>query len=125
MSWPHKDDGTVDWEAVFEDDDIGLLAYIKSARTDKALGQCAHVIIQSLFIRDQDPPYRDAYNAAVDELVGSGDGHARDKLLHLIREIKINRIERAGHYLNRDEQGDERRHHADDPAQPLETLKDG
>ncbi|HEY9163042.1 MAG TPA: hypothetical protein VIN57_00425, partial [Magnetovibrio sp.] len=73
MGWPHKDDGTVDWESVFEDPDIGLIGYMERAHTVPALAQCAHVIVQSLFIRTQDEACRKAFNIAIDELVRTGD----------------------------------------------------
>lgn len=128
MSWPHQDDGTVDWETVFEDEDTGLTKFAERARTTAALARCAHIIVQSLFIRDEDPPFRDAYNAAIDELVETGDpddNQNRDKILKLIHEIKLNRIERAGVYIeNGGADGDERRLPEDTPLKPLDTLKD-
>ena len=69
MSWPRQDNGTVDWEAVFEDPDIGLKAYLKGAKTIMAIGQCAHVIVQSLFTREGDLAYRIAFIAAIDEVI--------------------------------------------------------
>jgi len=128
MSWPHQDDGTVDWETVFEDEDTGLTKFAERARTTAALARCAHIIVQSLFIRDEDPPFRDAYNAAIDELVETDDpddNQNRDKILKLIHEIKLNRIERAGVYIeNGGADGDERRLPEDTPLKPLDTLKD-
>lgn len=128
MSWPHQDDGTVDWDTVFDDPDTGLTAFVKSAKTTEALGRCVHVIIQNLFIRDGDPPYRDAFNKAVDELV-AGDGeandeHVREKILRLIQEIKANRVERVRYFLETPPGGEERRHVEDNPTAPLETLKE-
>lgn len=129
MTWPHQDDGTVDWETVFDDEDTGLTKFAERARTTAALARCAHVIVQSLFIRDDDPPYRDAFNASIDALVADeaqDEAHKRDKILHVIHEIKLNRIERAGVYIETGgPEDDERRHHEDDPTQPLNALKDG
>jgi len=124
MSWPHRDDGTVDWETVFEDEDIGLIAFIERAKTTQALEQCAHVIIQSLFIRDQDAPYRAAFDKAIDELAASNDDHTRDKILRLMREIKANRIERVKRYLEKGDHDEDRRNAKDVPTAPLQTLQD-
>lgn len=123
MSWPHQEDGTVDWETVFEDQDIGLVKYVEAARSIEALGRCAHVIVQSLFIRDGDEPYRDAFNTAIDELVeqADSDDHVRDKLMHLVREVKANRVERAAHYIENGND-EERRHDEDDPKAALAAL---
>ena len=125
MSWPHREDGTVDWEAVFEDEETGLIQFVTSTRSDEALARCAHVIVNSLFIREQDPPYRQAFDAAIDELLQSGDEQAREKLLRLIQEIKRNRIERVERYLeNGATKPDERRLDEDDPTEALQILQD-
>ena len=130
MTWPHQDDGTVDWETVFDDEDTGLTKFAERARTTAALARCAHVIVQSLFIRDDDPPYREAFNVAIDELVedeSQDDQHKRDKILKLIHEIKLNRVERAGVYIENggaDANGEERRLEADEPTKPLAVLKE-
>ncbi|MFC1673280.1 hypothetical protein ACFL12_03910 [Pseudomonadota bacterium] len=124
MSWPHQDDGTVDWETVFEDQDIGLVNYVQAARSIEALGRCAHVIVQSLFIRDGDDPYREAFNVAIDELVEKAetDDHVREKLMHLVREVKANRIERAAHYIENGGDDEQRRHEEDDATRALVAL---
>lgn len=124
MSWPHQDDGTVDWETVFEDEDVGLITFIERAKTTEALSQCAHVIIQSLFTRDEDSPYRDAFNAVIDELATSENEESRNKILRVLREIKANRMARAGAFLDQKAKGDERRHAEDNPTAPLEGLSD-
>ena len=130
MSWPHKEDGTVDWDTVFEDPDIGLITYVEGARSLTALGQCAHVIVQSLFIRDQDGPYRDAFNTMVDEIIASADDkdtdHARETLLKLLREIKANRVKHAQNYLDTGgpEDSEERRAQDVDHTEALQALKE-
>lgn len=123
MGWPHKQDGTVDWESVFEDPDIGLVAYMERAKTIPALAQCAHVIVQSLFIRAQDETSRKAFNIAIDELMRtSEDIHARNRILLLLREIKGNRIKYAQRFLEGDGTEDERRRNEHDPAAVLKAL---
>ena len=129
MSWPHKDDGTVDWDTVFNDPDIGLCTYVKRAHTLVALGQCAHVIVQSLFIRDEDGPYREAFNTMVDEIISSAEEkdaeHARDMLLKLIGEIKANRVKHAQRYLDEGGlEGDERRGENIDHTEAIQALKE-
>lgn len=125
MGWPHKEDGTVDWESVFEDKDIGLIGYMERAQTVPALAQCAHVIVQSLFIRAQDETARKAFNIAIDELMRTHDSHhARNRILLLLREIKGNRIKYAQHFLDGDDVDDERRRLDHDPVTVLKALHD-
>ena len=125
MSWPHREDGTVDWEAVFEDETTGLIHFVTATQSNEALARCAHVIVNSLFIREQDPPFRDAFTAAIDELLQSGDEQAREKLLKLIGEIKRNRVDRVERYLeNGASNSDERRLDEEDPTEALKVLKE-
>lgn len=125
MHWPSIDNDTVDWESVFDDADTGLAVFAKRARTKQALVRCAHMIVQNLFIRDNDPPYRDAFNLAIDELAATGDENTREKILDLIEDIKINRIERAGYYLESEKGDDERRLAQDSPMDALKGLSQG
>lgn len=132
MSWPHKDDGTVDWETVFEDPEVGLATYVGRAHSPKALGQCAHVIVQSLFIREHDGDYRNAFNHMIDELIESSDvaddpPRAHDLVLKLVREFKANRIKHAERYIENgaaprgeDEQCRRTEH---DPTEALKALE--
>ncbi|MBL4613942.1 MAG: hypothetical protein JKY27_03590 [Magnetovibrio sp.] len=123
MHWPHQDNGCVDWESVFDDEDTGLTVYAERAKTTQALARCAHMIVQSLFIRDDDPPHRDAYNNAIRELVASEDAHTRDKLLLMIQDIKLDRIKRSGHVLSQGDGDGERRHEQNDPTKSLKVLR--
>ena len=125
MSWPRQDNGTVDWESVFEDPDIGLNAYLKAAKTVPAVGQCAHVIVQSLFLREGDMAYRMSFNAAIDEVIHSArsEEQARERLLRLAAEIKANRILYAADFIGRDDTGgDDHHRNADDPTEALKAL---
>ena len=123
MSWPHREDGTVDWEAVFEDDTTGLIHFVTATRSNEALARCAHVIVNSLFIREQDPPFRKAFSVAIDELLQSDDDKAREKLLNLIEEIKRNRIERVQRYLEKGpHEHKQRRLDDEDPTDALKVL---
>ncbi|MCW8915564.1 MAG: hypothetical protein OQK24_06890 [Magnetovibrio sp.] len=125
MSWPHREDGTVDWETVFEDKETGLVGFVKATKSPEALARCAHVIVNSLFIRENDVSYRVAYDAAIDELIKNKDDQSRDKLLKVIHEIKHNRMERVKSYLDdKTSNSEERRLHEDDPTAPLEILQD-
>jgi len=126
MSWPRQDNGTVDWESVFEDPDIGLVAYLKAAETIPSLGLCAHVLVQSLFIREGDIAYRMSFNAAIDEVIHSSrsEEQARERLLRLIVEIKANRIHYASDYLGRAHSGDEHHRNEDDPTEVLKVLNE-
>jgi hypothetical protein len=88
-----------------------------------ALAQCAHVIVQSLFIRAQDETSRKAFNIAIDELMRTSEGlHARNRILLLLREIKGNRLKYAQHFLDDDDLDDERRRNEHDPVTALKSL---
>ncbi|MEG3617339.1 hypothetical protein V5T82_02620 [Magnetovibrio sp. PR-2] len=126
MSWPHREDGTVDWETVFEDETTGLIHFVTSTRSTEALARCAHVIVNSLFIREEDPPYREKFSAAIDELLQSGNENAREKLMDVIQKIKQNRIERVERYLEAGAPTPEQRRLEDeDPTDALKVLDDG
>ena len=125
MSWPRQDNGTVDWASVFEDTYIGLYQYLKSAKSLVAVGQCAHVIVQSLFIREGDMAYRMSFNAAIDEVIHSAksEDQARERLLRLAAEIKANRMIYAANFIGRDDTSDDDHHrNEDDPTEALKVL---
>lgn len=127
MSWPHNDDGTVDWETVFDDPDVGLIPFMERVKSPAALSQCAHVIVQSLFTRSQDDASCKAFNAAIDALISTatdtdGEG-AKRKMLLLLNEIKANRIQYAAQYLDSDADEDNRRSTAQEPIDALKTLE--
>ena len=130
MSWPHKADGTIDWDIVFDDPDIGLVPYVQRAQSLEALGLCAHIIVHSLFIREQDAVHRAAFNHIIDELIestGPDDEHrAHDLILKLILEIKANRVKHAQNYLNAgspDPDADTTRRTEHDPTEALQSLE--
>lgn len=129
MSWPHKDDGTIDWDVVFDDPDIGLVPYVERAQSLEALGLCAHIIVHSLFIREQDAAHRDAFNHMIDELIQNTDPadeqRAHDLVLKLVHEIKANRVKHAQNYLDAgspDQDDDASRRGEHDPTDALKTL---
>jgi hypothetical protein len=105
MSWPTFADGTVDWVLVFEDPDTGLIPLIQRADTSEKLISCVHLVVQSLFTRDDDGPIRKAYLNSLDALIqrheeahpeGGGDlTLLRTNISALLRTIKTDRIERA------------------------------
>lgn len=138
MSWPHKEDGTIDWDIVFDDPNIGLESLVGRAHSPSALSQCAHVIVHSLFIRKEDAVYRQAFNHMIDELIQSGektqDGpRMHDLVLKLVHEIKANRVKHAQRYLEEnaakaaaataDGEGAQSRRAEHDPTDALRILK--
>lgn len=134
MSWPHKDDGTIDWDTVFDDPDIGLVSFVGRAQSPKALGQCAHVIVHSLFIREEDVAHRKAFDHMIDELIQSTEEahdlpRMHDLVLKLIHEIKSNRVKHAQRYIEEGvteggQDGGEACRRADhDPTEALKLLK--
>ena len=110
MGWPTFADGTVDWVLVFEDPDTGLIPLIQRADTSDKLVSCVHLVVQSLFTRDEDGPVRKAYLTTLDTLIQRHlDLHPdssedltllKTNISALLRSIKTDRIERARAFAN-------------------------
>lgn len=128
MSWPHKEDGTIDWDVVFDDPDIGLVPYVERAQSLEALGLCAHIIVHSLFIREQDRVHRDAFNHMIDELIQStepaDEQRTHDLVLTLVHDIKANRVKHAQNYLDADIDDAVSRRAEHDPTEVLKALEE-
>lgn len=104
-SWPMTREGELDWEAVFEAPDTGLIAVVEQAKSRRALKDCARTVIRLLFLREVDAERREAFETLLDELVDEktplGDhadtvvGEAKQKVVWVLRQIKRDRTERA------------------------------
>lgn len=92
-----------------------------------AIGQCAHVIVQSLFMREGDMAYRIAFSGAIDEVIRSAksEQQARDRLLRLADEIKDNRMLYASDFLGRDGTDEDNKRNPHDPTDALKALSEG
>lgn len=102
-TWPRCQDGTVDWEFVFENPENGLIPIIEQARKPETLIDCTAMIVQSLFTRDGDEDIRARYTQELATLAlsNSVDLHTRaERASEMLREIKDDRIERAYEWSN-------------------------
>ncbi|MBL6933140.1 MAG: hypothetical protein ISR45_09345 [Rhodospirillales bacterium] len=83
-----------DWEAIFESPETGFIHLVKQAKTVDGLRECTHLIIRSLFSRDDDMPIRDVYEHALDGMLpktGIEIQHMDkgvSQIVQLLREIK-------------------------------------
>lgn len=90
-----------DWEEIFECPENGFIPLVKKARTIDGLRDCTHLIIRSLFTRDDDAPIRKTYEQALDSMLPPTgvDVPAMDKgvsgIIQLLREIKMYRQNKA------------------------------
>ena len=61
MSWPKMPDGTVDWMAVIQNPETGLVSLIEQADTSDKLRACFITVIDALFSRKNDADVRQTY----------------------------------------------------------------
>ncbi len=135
MKWPTTKDGVVDWDLVFTRPNTGFISMVQQADTPEKLKSCVHVVISSLFTRDDDLKYAKAYLATLDRVfeqiftnTPAQDPSeslilARTKAINLLTSIQHNRKSRAEEYLKLKASGDERRLEADDPMALLTVLE--
>ncbi len=129
MSWPTLENGTVDWETVFEDPDTGLIALVNRADTPAKLRACYHIVIHGLFSRKADDEVRNKYLFELDKYftIEQDDRHVtglQKQIRKLLEEIMEARMERARLYALRKEYGDDRRIPNDDPMEMLKIFED-
>jgi len=86
-----------DWEVIFESPESGVISLVKQAKTIDGLRQCANLIINGLFTRDDDAPIRALYEQSLDDMLpySSPDTPPLDqgvsRIVQLLREIKMYR----------------------------------
>ena len=134
MTWPAQADGTVDWVLVFEDSETGLIPLVERADTADKLLACVHVIVQSLFVRDEDKANRRAFLKNLEALIERhndrhyGDaadlGFLRDNIAILLRSMKTDRIEKARAAAEGATTEEERRQQADEVLKNLDAWLD-
>ena len=132
MGWPKNEDGSVDWEFVFTNPETGFIPAVNNAKTAAALESCATVVIDSLFSRQGDEEYRQAYKAALNHIFLSLQGDEniktiRARLVTMFHSIKENRITRALEYqqsLKQHPDAEDRRMSPDDPLSAIDVLID-
>lgn len=101
--WPKTAAGTVDWEAVFDHPETGLLAQIARAETPQALREQAIAIIQQLFSRKGDEADAAKLTSELSDLIADTMPPDRLALVHYavtatFREIKTFRQKKAAEY---------------------------
>mgnify|MGYP006865023557 CR=1 FL=1 len=114
-----------DWEAVFESEESGFIPLVKQAKTVDGLRECTHLIIRSLFTRDNDADIRAVYEQALDNMLPRTgvDIPALDKgvsgIIQLLREIKMYRQTKAA------EHQEQLNESSLDEPDPVERREDG
>jgi len=102
---PVLEDGTTDWEAVFEHEESGLIHLVNQTHDADAVRQCAQLIIRKLFTRKNDQDEVVRLNKELDRILAKAEGDdfeaARDAVVNLLRGIKDERIRRARAYVER------------------------
>ncbi len=92
------------WEEIFESSENGFIPLVKQAKTVDGLRECTHLIIRSLFTRDEDLKIREVYETALDGLLPATGVEIppMDKgviqIVQLLREIKEYRQTKAQEY---------------------------
>jgi len=116
--WPQTPDGVTDWESIFEDPKAGFIALIRSAHTPETLKDCATVVVQQLFTRDDDAMTVMKFIIDLEGILPDSSGLAltkeeidgmRNAVGSFLRTIKEDRIERAREYLKKQAKDGERR----------------
>ncbi len=87
-----------DWEKVFEDPKIGLIARVQNARQSPDLGDICCTLVEKLYQRRNDARRRELYRHRVVTIFdGDLPTDAKiDETIVILREIKQDRIVRAG-----------------------------
>jgi len=116
--WPQTPDGVTDWEFVFEDTNEGFIPLVMMASSPVILKECATVIVQQLFTREDDGIHVMKYIIDLDEIIPEASENYTDvKLIDamksrtadLLREIKADRKKKADAYLQRKAAGGDKR----------------
>jgi len=116
--WPQTPDGVTDWEFVFEDANEGFIPLVMMASSPVILKECATVIVQQLFTREDDGIHVMKYIIDLDEIIpAASENYTDTKLIDgmksrtadLLREIKADRKKKAGAYLQRKMAGGDKR----------------
>ena len=102
---PVLEDGTTDWEAVFEHEENGLIHLVNQTHDSNAIRQCAQLIIRKLFTRKNDQDEVVRLNKELDGILAKVESHgfeaAQKAVVTLLRRIKDERIRRARAFVER------------------------
>jgi len=116
--WPLTDQGVTDWEFVFEDPYGGFIPLVEMANTPFVMKDCATVIIQQLFTRDDDAMNIMKFIIALNDIIPNDKEMGLDKdvlaamrsdITALLRRIKRDRLKKAEIFLRRKAETDKER----------------
>ncbi len=104
--WPSTSDGTTDWQALFEDQETGLLAVVSACKTPAQLKQQTDAIIRTIFPRERDMPVLGKLTAFLEKLIPEDASDERLPVMkatirQLLGKVKENRIERAAAFVKK------------------------
>lgn len=96
-------DGTVDWKRVFEEPEHGLIALVTKSHTSSALRRNALLVIQKLYVREDDPAEVARLTAELtslipDNLPAHSLPHIAEAVAAILRRIKDYRIRKAAEF---------------------------
>ena len=103
-SRPLTPDGTTDWEAMFEDEETGLILLIGQAQSTETLKACTIVVLGKLLIRKNDETAMERLTQELDKIIAEGGEGAegldasKDAITTLFRQIKESRRQKAALY---------------------------
>ena len=104
QGWISGEDGAPDWERIFEDETNGFIPEFQHASTPFIIKEIATVIVQQLFLREDDSINLMKYVIALNQIIPDDREtetdkwvimEMRDGVIKLLRKIKIERIQRA------------------------------
>lgn len=102
-SWPQLPSGSIDWDRVFDDPAVGLIALIRSAQTARALRDSTIVVIKMLYTRDDDPPEVERLTSEVNRMIPDDASEAvltkaREAVTLVLGQIKDYRKQQVVEY---------------------------
>lgn len=103
-SWPKTEDGTIDWEVVFEHPSRGLIPLITHAHGPKALRDGAIAITTMLHRRKTDEDLIKRYRSEIETLIPEGGDAVQlpelaEATIAILRRIKEERVHKAAEFV--------------------------
>ncbi|MBT4933821.1 MAG: hypothetical protein HOL66_16235 [Rhodospirillaceae bacterium] len=104
--WPKTDDGTTDWETLFEDEEAGLIALVLTSTSPEQLKERAVNIIQAIFTRKPDTKIISKVMVYLNKLIPEdADGERlatmKSGVQQMLRKVKDDRIKKAAAYVQK------------------------
>lgn len=103
---PRGERGTIDWEAFFEDGEMGLISLINRASNIVKIKKCVGIIIDTLYMREEDAPNKEIFRARMETFIPASpvDSSAdfektKNSVALLLREIKEDRVQKSLAYV--------------------------